>query len=66
VERLFKKTRLAETPGLKTLVLVPYKIFLNLVKVDPPVGARKWPFLDQVAFLFYRTPENCWIFGFSP
>jgi hypothetical protein len=28
------------------------------------VGARKLPFLGQVAPLFYRTPGNCWIFGF--
>jgi hypothetical protein len=33
--------------------------------LTPPVGARKWQFLGQVAPLFYRTPENCWIFGFS-
>jgi hypothetical protein len=31
-----------------------------------PVGARKWPFLSQVAPLFYKTPGNCWIVGFSP
>jgi hypothetical protein len=55
--------------GLKTLVLVPIDTIQNIFEfgqgLTPPVGARKWPFLGQVATLFYRTPGNCWIFGFS-
>jgi hypothetical protein len=33
--------------------------------LTPPFGARKWSFLGQVAPLFYRTPRNGWIVGFS-
>jgi hypothetical protein len=55
--------------GLKTSVLVPIDTIQNIFEfsqgLTSPVGARKWPFLGQVAPLFYRTPGNCWIFGFS-
>jgi hypothetical protein len=68
VERLFEKLRLAKSRGFKTLVLVPIdaiQIFFEFGQgFTPPVGAQKWPFLGQVAPLFYRTPGNCWIFGF--
>jgi hypothetical protein len=54
---------------LKTLVLIPIDTIQNIFEfgqgLTPPVGAQKWPFLNQVALLFYRTPGNCWIFGFS-
>jgi hypothetical protein len=69
VERFFEITRLAKTPrGLKTLLLVPIDTKQNIFEFGqglPPVGARKLPFLGQVAPLFYGTPGNCWIFGFS-
>jgi hypothetical protein len=68
VERLFEKTRLAKTSGsFKTLVLVPIDTIQNIFEfgqgLTAPVGAQKWPFLGQVV-KFYRTPGNCWIFGF--
>jgi hypothetical protein len=69
VERVFEKTRLAKTTGSLNLGIVPKDIIQNIFEfgqgLTPPVGARKWPFLGQVAPFFYRTPGNFWIFGFS-
>jgi hypothetical protein len=72
VERLFQITRLAKTPGSKNLGIGPnrhhtkYFFGINFGQdLTPAVGAQKWPFLGKVAPLFYRTPANCCIFGFS-
>jgi hypothetical protein len=49
--------------------LVPIDTIKNIFEfgqgLTPPVAAGKWPFLGQVAPLFYKTPGNCWIFEFS-
>jgi hypothetical protein len=67
VEWLFEKNTFSQNAGV--LVLVPIDTIQNIFGfgegLNPPVGARKWPFLGQVAPLFHKTPGNCWISGFS-